>query len=312
MAFPGRKILDISREGGDKYVVSFSLDSWTVSKQVSDNDLRGLIDSINEARGLNSIIKLFKCSEEQAYKLRSAWGEDGTRPEADCKECQFKRKECFKCQFVCESPLEKTMFLAFKKRGIDVVLQRRIRKDGTYYDYPEDVDKETILTIPDFYLENKNNKVCIYADGKTYHYKYENQVIRDRTIDRELQNLGYKVIRYLGEEIQNDLDNVIDSVMKSVNESSAIEEQQPSQDGIKGFCIRCGKQIELDERRPYCPSCYWNWQAEGGYYNNLEKYCHLCGKEKRRIFFMSPFDDECDAKYEKMSQDSTDSEAISV
>ena len=290
-----RYIFDISRIEDNKYRISFSLGSWTMSQEVYDSDLKRLVDSINQVRGLSEIMNLFNCNEEQATKLRSCWGEDGTSPEDDCKECSFKRKECFKCQFICQSPLEKSMFLEFRKRGIDVVLQRRIRKDGTYYDYPEEIDKETILTIPDFYIESKNNKVCIYADGASYHYNNENQGIRDRTIDRELQNLGYKVIRYLGAEIRNNINEVIDSVMRSVNESVISEKKPSTEPETTGYCIRCGKPIEYNTRRPYCIDCWSKWMSEGSYENKRERFCHRCGKAKPYIYFMSPLDDDCDA-----------------
>ena len=287
------KILDISRIDGHKYNVRLSLNTWSLSKEVTDMELQQLADSISEVRGLSQIMDLFKCTEEQAYKLRSCWGEDGTRPDSDCKECQFKRKECFKCQFICMSPLEKAMFLEFRKRGIDVVLQRRIRKDGTYYDYPEDIDKETILTIPDFYIEGNLNKVCVYADGVSYHYKNESKIIKDRTIDINLQNLGYKVVRYLGEQIRNNLDDVIDSVMRSVNETTYSEGKHETAPENVGFCIRCGRQIPFDCDKPYCRDCYSEWQSEGGYVNCPEKFCHKCGKEKHGIYFMHPLDFDC-------------------
>lgn len=287
------KILDISRIDGNNYRISLSLDNWNLSKVVTDRELQQLVDSINRVRGLSQIMDLFKCTEKQANKLRSCWGEDGTRPDSDCKDCQFKRKECFKCQFVCMSPLERAMFLGFRKRGIDVVLQRRIRKDGTYYDYPEDIDKETILTIPDFYIEGKHNKVCVYADGVSYHYKDESKIIKDRTIDIDLQNLGYKVVRYLGEQIRNNLDDVIDSVMRSVNETTYSEDKHVTTPENVGFCIRCGKQIPFDLDKPYCLDCYLGWQSDGGYVNYPEKFCHKCGKEKRGIYFMHPLDYDC-------------------
>ena len=57
---------------------------------------------------------------------------------------------------------------------------------------------DNILTIPDFYIETEKSKMCIYADGHTYHERTENQALRDRNIDRELQKIGYKVLRYTG------------------------------------------------------------------------------------------------------------------
>ena len=43
-----------------------------------------------------------------------------------------------------------------------------------------------------------------------------------------------------------------------------------------GYCIRCKKEIEPDEKHPYCKECYNSWKK----YKNVdyrEKYCHYCG-----------------------------------
>ena len=85
------------------------------------------------------------------------------------------------------------------------------------YDHPAEVERETILTIPDFYLEGEHEKVCIYADGGTYHYNNERQGIRDRSIDIALQNLGFKVLRYTGSQIRDNVAAVVDNIMESVH-----------------------------------------------------------------------------------------------
>ena len=208
----------IEQKDNGKYLLILSAGNWNITRELSDNELKDFADTINEARGISQIISIFNCTAEQAEKLRDAWGEGKiNRSHQACRNCDFKRKDCFRCQFVCQSPLEEAMFLEFKRRDIYVTLQKRISKDGTSYDYPEKIDKETILTIPDFYIENEKNKVCIYADGKTYHYNNEYQGIRDRSIDIALQNLGYKVLRYTGSQIRDNVKAVVDNVINSTN-----------------------------------------------------------------------------------------------
>lgn len=211
-------IMDIKPLEEGHFSINISLGNWNLSKEVSDRDLEQLQEAISEARGLSKIKADFSCTTEEATKIRDAWGYGDSRVfgKSECKNCPLKGVECYKCLFVCQSPLEQAMFWEFRKRGIDVVLQRRIRKDGSFYDAPEEVEKETILTIPDFYLEKDGTKLCIYADGKTYHYNNENQGIRDRSIDISLQNLGYKVLRYTGSQIRDDVSKVIDSVLNSI------------------------------------------------------------------------------------------------
>ena len=214
--------MEIERKEKDKYEISFLISNeWYLKHEVDDYGLQQLVEKINTVRGVTSVMNLFNCSEKQATQLLVTWGEIpgggfGGRLNLGCDKCQFKRKECFKCAFICQSPLERSMLLEFRRRAIDPVLQRRIRKDGTMYDYPEDVDSATILTIPDFYLEGDKEKVCIYADGGTYHYNNENQGIRDRSIDIALQNLGFKVLRYTGSQIRDNVAAVIDGIMASI------------------------------------------------------------------------------------------------
>ena len=219
--------MSLEKKGTDLYELSLTLaNGWCLKHFVDDNDLQAMVHKINEVRGIGSIIQLFNCTEEQARELLAIWGEGpsynrpGTKgfliAQEPCKKCEFKREECFKCQFICESPLERSLFLELRKRNINPILQRRIRKDGSVYDYPAVVEKETILTIPDFFLESEKGKVCIYADGKTYHYNNEYQGIRDRSIDIALQNLGYKVLRYTGSQIRDNVAAVVDSIIESI------------------------------------------------------------------------------------------------
>ena len=48
----------------------------------------------------------------------------------------------------------------------------------------------------------------------------------------------------------------------------------------EGFCIRCGKQIELKPTSPYCIDCYEVW-AKFRNENFQEKICHICGQDTK-------------------------------
>lgn len=96
------------------------------------------------------------------------------------------------------------------------VMQRRINKDGTYYDFPKSIDFDNLLTIPDFYIEKNDIKLCVYADGHTYHERTEKQALRDRNIDRELQRIGFTVLRYTGQEICKNCELVVENIMKNL------------------------------------------------------------------------------------------------
>jgi very-short-patch-repair endonuclease len=124
--------------------------------------------------------------------------------------------ECHRCVNICESPLERDLLHNLVLIGINPELQLRISKFNEVGHYPVDVNKESILTIPDFYLENGMKKVCIYTDGHSYHERTENQAMRDRSIDRELQNFGYQVLRFTGKEIREKMDIVIATIKRSI------------------------------------------------------------------------------------------------
>ena len=135
------RVLDIEPLDTGTYVVKISLGNWSLQKEVSDSDLQILSEEISRARGLSDIMAKFSCTESEANKIRNQWGYGNVRGNIDCKDCQLKGVECYKCLFVCQSPLEQSMFREFRKRGIEVILQRIIRKDGSFYDAPKEVEK---------------------------------------------------------------------------------------------------------------------------------------------------------------------------
>ena len=87
--------MDIERKDRGKYEMSMQLsDSWVLKREIDDDSLQKLIESINDVRGVNSVMNLFSCTEEQAVKLLRNWGELGNRlGNRDCLNCEFKRKE---------------------------------------------------------------------------------------------------------------------------------------------------------------------------------------------------------------------------
>jgi very-short-patch-repair endonuclease len=106
--------------------------------------------------------------------------------------------------------------LALKNENIDAELQKRINRNGESFQNIIPIDKTNILTIPDFYIESNGKRICVYADGHTYHERTENQALRDRNIDRELQILGFVVLRFTGKEIREKMGSVIETIKKNI------------------------------------------------------------------------------------------------
>ena len=186
------------------------------------------------------------------------------------------------------------MLKALVKNNIEVELQLRINKDNTVSHFPEPVDPENILTIPDFYLESDNKKICIYTDGHTYHERTEYQAVRDRSIDRELQNLGYVVLRFTTSEIRNGLSKVIKVIKKSIGitEENNFDVSLNNIKITEGTCIRCGAKISYDLKKPLCDDCYQVWMQFGNM-DYTERYCCKCGKECYSTSYGSPLCKNC-------------------
>lgn len=200
--------------GKDEFKLTLKLDNWELSKIVTESALTELQNEINNATGLTKISETFNCDGNDARRIKDFW--DTRTNWQRCRECKLKWKECFDCVIKCESPLERDLLLELRKKSIVTVMQRRINKDGTHYDFPKSIDFDNILTIPDFYIEKNDIKLCVYADGHTYHERTEKQALRDRNIDRELQRIGFTVLRYTGQEIRKNCELVVENIMKNL------------------------------------------------------------------------------------------------
>ncbi|KAF0203407.1 MAG: hypothetical protein FD170_1126 [Bacteroidetes bacterium] len=198
----------------DEYKLTIKLDNWELSRNVSETALKELQEEINNATGLTKISETFNCTGEESRKIKDFW--DSRSNWQLCKACKFKWKECYNCIIKCESPLERDLLLELRKNNIEPILQRRFNKDGSFYEFPKSIDFDNILTIPDFYIEGGKTKLCVYADGHTYHERTENQALRDRNIDRELQRIGFKVLRYTGHEIRKNCSLVVENIKMNI------------------------------------------------------------------------------------------------
>ena len=196
----------------DEYKIIIPVSSdINIEKILSEKELNTLIDEASEVLGYKEIMNTFSCSLKDARIINQTLNRD-----SDCRDCDLKMKECYRCCRVCESPLEQKLLKALTRNNIKTELQLRINKDNTISHFPEPVDPTKILTLPDFYVETENKKICIYTDGHSYHERTEYQAVRDRSIDRELQNLGYVVLRYTTSEVNQHLDETVENIKKAM------------------------------------------------------------------------------------------------
>ena len=194
-----------------KIVIPLSGDI-NIEKKLSEKELKSFVEDIITVLGYKDVMETFNCTVKDAREIKETIDKA-----TECRNCDLKMKECYRCCMVCESPLEQKLLKALSRNNIKTELQLRINKDSTVSHFPEPVDPHKILTLPDFYIETENNKICVYTDGHTYHERTEYQAVRDRSIDRELQNLGYVVLRYTTSDINQRLDDTVENIKKTMN-----------------------------------------------------------------------------------------------
>jgi hypothetical protein len=198
--------------------VSDKTSYWDKSSLVDRNELLKLRDELDKVLSDISTAELLSVSENHANFIDESHKKDYL-----CKNCNYKMTQsCVTCLFTLDSPLERKLFLELKKIYIKFIPQygidwkgNEISIEGKSYNDATNNFKN-VLTIADFFIQKKDAKLCIYTDGHTFHEKTEEQAKHDKTIDRQLQLLGYTVLRYTGKEVNEDCDKIIAQIKKFI------------------------------------------------------------------------------------------------
>ena len=140
-----------------------------------------------------------------------------------CKSCQYTLSDkCLVCLFKFQSPLERHLFVELSKLEIKFQPFYSLNWKGEYISIEDKIYSDSknnfkdVLTVVDFYIEHGDDKICVYTDGHTFHERTEDQVQRDRKIDRTLQSLGFLVLRYTCKDVKEDLHDIIEDIKKWV------------------------------------------------------------------------------------------------
>ncbi len=197
----------------DEFKIELKVSNWNLSQLINKKELIEIRDDINSLLGLTEISQRFEISIDESEQVKKF-----IETNNQCSKCEFKNILCDKCVLMCQSPLERDLLLELKRNDINPILQMRINKDGTTEKYPASIDKDKILTIPDFYIETDVNKLAIYTDGYTYHGKTEYQFNRDVSINTEATLKGYKVLRFTGDQIRNKLHETVAKIKQAIDE----------------------------------------------------------------------------------------------
>ncbi len=136
------------------------------------------------------------------------------------------------------------------------------------------------MNLYDFSQIN-NDELGVFACSKEREDRqlfYELLEFVDRIIDRS--KIEYATVRY-NHEIKDGMlkskHNHSFSVLAYVVSEHPVPELQSPQHSEQAYCIRCGKQIPLEEELFFCKPCFSRWiQYRNPNYS--EKFCHICGK----------------------------------
>lgn len=207
---------DNSENEVTKYLISITEkgQKWNRTICCGIDELTNLRDKISKLIESTTTAERLNLSNDKANILNNHYADDEL-----CQNCNYKlTNHCLTCIFDLQSPLERKLFLALNKNYIRFQTQyplnwkgENISIAGKSYSNPKNNFKE-VLTVADFYIEKRDIKLCIYTDGHTYHERTEEQAQRDKRIDRKLQELGFKVLRYTGKDINENTDSIVTEI----------------------------------------------------------------------------------------------------
>jgi hypothetical protein len=217
-----QKVKTKNRDNKDSvsYLVTVSdkTSYWDKTSLVNREELQKLRNELDQILSDITTAELLSVNEEQANFI------DECHRKLDlCQDCTYKMTQsCVTCLFTLDSPLERKLFLELKKEYIKFIPQygldwsgNEISIEGKSYSHPTNNFKN-VLTIVDFYIEKRGVKLAVYTDGHTYHERTEEQAKHDKVIDRQLQLLGFQVLRYTGSEVNEDCSKIIADIKKRI------------------------------------------------------------------------------------------------
>lgn len=206
----------IQKEERTKFLLSIDEkgQDWSKTFMCDRDNLQKLRDEIDEALRSITTAETLNLTPDEGKVLDQHLENDPL-----CKECNYKLSfNCKICLFKLQSPLERKLFLELSKERINFQPQYGIDWKGVHIsvegkEYGNPINNfKNVLTVVDFFIEKKNQRLCVYTDGHTYHERTEDQAQRDKNIDRKLQALGFTVLRFTGKEVNENSRKIIDEI----------------------------------------------------------------------------------------------------
>jgi hypothetical protein len=136
------------------------------------------------------------------------------------------------------------------------------------YDYSQDNNIEAGILMESSLIKALTGTKTLDLDAIDYFEEVKNnsELIFKKEPQYSVGTLGF------GKKFEKSIvkENKIENIVKIKKEVI----QQKVQN--KGFCIKCGKDISLNPKVPYCGNCY-NDYKKINVKTHQEKYCHVCG-----------------------------------
>jgi hypothetical protein len=187
-----------------------------INYQFTRNELLKLKDQIDSILQCSAESGFFKITDSKALIIQGQ-----PRTGIFCSKCGYRKThDCVTCLFDLQSPLEQKLFLELKKNDFNFKHQYGIDMNGDPIDLLGSLNDskannfQDVLTITDFYVHKNELKLCIYIDGHNCREKAVAKTQHDRNVDRKLQELGFKVLRYMENDIKEDILKVVLEIKK--------------------------------------------------------------------------------------------------
>lgn len=75
------------------------------------------------------------------------------------------------------------------------------------------------------------SRLIVECDGHNFHERTKEQAARDRQKDRDIQSVGWKILRFTGSEIYADADLCADQIFTQIYNDSAADFQKAEMEG---------------------------------------------------------------------------------
>lgn len=180
----------------------------SINYQFSRNELLHFKEQLEIFLGDNETLDKSNLTEkrEGSFKKRYKSG-------PLCSKCGYRKKtNCQICMFDLQSSLEQKLFFELYNKKIEFHHHYWLDHNGNHSEEiskSNSTDSIDILTIADFYIEGQGFKLCIYTEGYNSNIKNTKGIREYRNIDKKLNELGIKTMRYLSNDYNEDLKKIV-------------------------------------------------------------------------------------------------------